>query len=106
MTDEAAGMKGKRIRTWDTCMAYLYSLEASGHNPRQTKSHRYRNRIGHKFSYFPATHGGAYLCTGCGRCVKSCPAGMDMRKILKALVQAAPETAAEAGAETGTETKA
>jgi ferredoxin len=83
ITDEAAGMSGERIRTWDSCMFYQYTLEASGHNPRPTKAERYRNRIGHKFSYHPTNYKGQFGCSGCGRCIKACPVSLDIRQVLQ-----------------------
>ncbi|MBU1140502.1 MAG: 4Fe-4S dicluster domain-containing protein [Proteobacteria bacterium] len=86
ITDETQGMKGSRIRSWDNCMSALFTMEASGHNPRPTKAHRLKNRVGHKFSYYPDLHDGVISCCGCGRCIKSCPAGVDIREIvLKAI---------------------
>lgn len=84
ITDESAGLTGKRIRTWDNCMSYEFTLEGSGHNPRPTKAHRLRNRVGHKFSYYPDLHEGIIACCGCGRCIKSCPVSVDIRAIVKA----------------------
>jgi ferredoxin len=83
ITDEPAGMSGERIRTWDSCMFYQYTLEASGHNPRPTKAERYRNRIGHKFSYHPTNYNGQFGCSGCGRCIKACPVSLDIRQVLR-----------------------
>ncbi|MDP2847112.1 MAG: 4Fe-4S dicluster domain-containing protein [Humidesulfovibrio sp.] len=87
ITDENSGMKGKRLRTWDTCMSALYTLEGSGHNPRVSRAHRLRNRVGHKFCYHPqefpaATAQPEFSCTGCGRCIKSCPVSVDIRSIV------------------------
>ena len=82
ITDEAHGLSGKRLRSWDTCMSYQFTLEASGHNPRPAKSHRLRNRVGHKFSYYPSLHDGLTACCGCGRCIRKCPAGVDIREIV------------------------
>ena len=79
-----------RLRSWDTCMASLYTLEASGHNPRTQKAARLKNRVGHKFAYFIRNNDGRISCCGCGRCIKSCPSSVDIRKIVKdALAQAA-----------------
>ena len=75
---------GDRLRTWDACMFSLYTREASGHNPRPTAAHRYRNRVSHKFSYYPARQG-KILCTGCGRCIRGCPAGLDIRDVLNGI---------------------
>ncbi len=85
ITDEEFGLSGVRIRTWDHCMSYMFTQEASGHNPRAPKASRMRNRIGHKFCYYPEQHGGVLSCTGCGRCVRSCPAGIDIRRIVASM---------------------
>lgn len=84
ITDDDQGLESRRIRTWDNCMSNTFTLEGSGHNPRPTKAHRLKNRIGHKFSYYPDLHGGVMACCGCGRCIKQCPAGVDIRQIVKA----------------------
>jgi len=82
ISDEPSGLAGKRVRSWDNCMSYLFTLEGSGHNPRPTKAHRLRNRVGHKFSYYPELHQGIFACCGCGRCIKSCPVCVDIREIV------------------------
>ncbi len=86
ITDEAKGGQGARLRSWDNCMSFQFTLEASGHNPRPTKAHRLKNRVGHKFSYHPGNHGGQIACCGCGRCIKSCPVGVDIREIVLAAI--------------------
>ncbi|MHA2400258.1 MAG: 4Fe-4S dicluster domain-containing protein [Promethearchaeota archaeon] len=73
--------RGRRIRIWDTCQSCLYSLETSGHNPRDTKIQRCRNRIMHKFSYYPENYE-LLGCVGCGRCIAVCPANNDILTIL------------------------
>ncbi|MBU1228408.1 MAG: 4Fe-4S dicluster domain-containing protein [Proteobacteria bacterium] len=101
ITDENSGMKGRRLRTWDTCMSALYTLEGSGHNPRFSRAHRLRNRVGHKFCYHPrefpqaaaAPSGLEFSCTGCGRCIKSCPVAVDIRGIVLDILAAAAEKA-------------
>lgn len=94
ITDEKCGMEGVRLRTWDNCMSNLFTMEASGHNPRPTKAHRLKNRVGHKFSYYPTLHGGNMACSGCGRCIKSCPVSVDIRSIVQKAI-AAPAAAEE-----------
>ncbi|QGY40382.1 hydrogenase [Pseudodesulfovibrio cashew] len=92
ITDEKFGMEGVRMRTWDNCMSALFTMEASGHNPRPTKAHRLKNRVGHKFSYYPSLHDGNIACVGCGRCIKSCPVSVDIRAIVQnAIAAPAPE---------------
>ncbi|MDZ7838061.1 MAG: 4Fe-4S dicluster domain-containing protein [Actinomycetota bacterium] len=38
--DEKDNQQGKRYRCWDFCTSYLYTLEASGHNPRAELSQK------------------------------------------------------------------
>ncbi len=68
-----------RERVWDSCMYFVYSLEASGHNPRKERTKRAQNRFMHKFFYQPLQYK-EYGCTGCGRCIDTCPAGYDIRQ--------------------------
>lgn len=84
-TDEQTLEKGERIRSWDSCMFYHFTLEASGHNPRPTKFLRYRNRVGHKFVFYPEKYDGITACTGCGRCIRYCPVSVDISKIVAQL---------------------
>jgi ferredoxin len=80
--DEGKGGKGKRIRIWDSCMFPIFTKEASGHNPRHLSKERFRQRVMHKYSYFVDNYGES-LCTGCGRCIVACPAGVDIREVIK-----------------------
>ncbi|MCE5243164.1 MAG: 4Fe-4S dicluster domain-containing protein [Syntrophobacteraceae bacterium] len=96
ITDETKGLSGKRLRSWDNCMSFQFTLEASGHNPRPTKAHRLKNRVGHKFSYYPTLHEGLLACCGCGRCIKSCPVSVDIREIvLRAIEHAKAQEVSE-----------
>ncbi|MBN1671930.1 MAG: 4Fe-4S dicluster domain-containing protein [Kiritimatiellae bacterium] len=80
-SDEPLAGKTKRIRFQDACMFPLFTLEASGHNPRTTQGQRLRQRISHKFSYTVKNQGDIF-CVGCGRCVQHCPVNIDLREIL------------------------
>lgn len=80
--DIAYGRVGKRDRTYDSCMFTLYSSEASGHNPRPSIKERWRQRLLHKFTYYPQQHG-EVGCTGCGRCSKACPSKIDIREVIR-----------------------
>ena len=82
IVDEALTNKGQRVRNWDSCLSTLYSLETSGHNPRPTNRERTRQRIMHKFNYFPKNFD-QIACVGCGRCILYCPAGFDIRQTIK-----------------------
>lgn len=94
ITDEQSGHQGVRLRSWDNCMSFQFTLEASGHNPRPTKAHRLKNRVGHKFSYYPTLHNGTIACCGCGRCIKSCPVSVDIRQIVLKALETTPATQA------------
>jgi sulfhydrogenase subunit beta (sulfur reductase) len=89
ITDETKDMRGERLRSWDSCMSYQYTSEASGHNPRPTRLERFRNRVGHKFSYIPEKYDGLIGCCGCGRCIRSCPVSVDIRKVVDGLKEEA-----------------
>jgi len=82
IVDEDLNGKGERVRHWDSCLSSLYSQETSGHNPRPTNRERTRQRLMHKFNYFPKNVG-RIACVGCGRCVLYCPADSDIRETIK-----------------------
>ena len=62
----------------------LFTLHASGANPRQSGKERMRQRVMHKFKYFVDNNGKA-ACTGCGRCIRYCPVNLDIRDVLNIL---------------------
>lgn len=76
----------ERIRCWDACTGEAYRKIAGGHNPRQAKGQRLRNRIYCKFDYYPKQYG-PMACTGCGRCVEMCPVNIDITEILRDLTE-------------------
>jgi len=79
--DEMRGFKGRRARMWDSCMYPEYTIHTSGHNPRPARMNRIRNRVYHKFKYYPNNFN-EYLCVGCGRCVDKCPVNIDIIDII------------------------
>jgi ferredoxin len=79
--DDALTGRGERVRSWDSCLFPLYSLETSGHNPRPSGRERTRQRIMHKFNYYPKNFG-RVACVGCGRCILYCPVQFDIRQSL------------------------
>ncbi len=83
--DELKGGRGARLRIWDTCMSGLYSAHASGHNPRAENWQRFRNRFMHKLKYFMDKYADGIMCVGCGRCIRFCPAGIDIRQVCERL---------------------
>ena len=81
--DEVHGTVGERIRNWDSCMFPLFTLHGSGHNPRDQKWQRVRQRFMHKLKYYVDKYGAGVQCTGCGRCVRYCPVNIDIRRVAK-----------------------
>jgi len=81
VTDEMVHENGRRLRTWDSCMYSLFTLHASGHNPRPSQKERTRQRFMHKFSYSVDNYGELF-CVGCGRCIKHCPVNIDLREVI------------------------
>jgi ferredoxin len=81
ITDEKRGLKGERVRTWDSCMYPEYTVHASGYNPRPARMNRLRNRFYHKFKYYPDLYN-VIGCTGCGRCIRHCPVNIDIIDII------------------------
>lgn len=84
IVDEGTAACGQRVRNWDTCQYCIYTLEASGHNPRPTGRERARQRLMHKFDYYLVNQG-VIGCVGCGRCVQLCPVNLDIRQTLAEL---------------------
>ena len=84
IADEAQDNTGQRVRNWDSCMFDLFTLHASGHNPRPSQKQHLRQRVMHKFSYTVDRYAQTF-CVGCGRCVNRCPVNIDIREILDEL---------------------
>lgn len=79
--DEVNQDQGDRIRLWDSCMFPLFTLHGSGHNPRNQKVQRVRQRFMHKLKYYQEKYGTGVACVGCGRCVSACPVNIDIRQV-------------------------
>ncbi len=79
--DETSGLSGVRMRNWDSCMFPLFTLHGSGHNPRNTKIQRVRQRFMHKLKYYVDKYDNGIQCVGCGRCIKHCPVNIDIRRV-------------------------
>jgi ferredoxin len=94
IVDEAAGDAGCRLRNWDSCQFGMFTLHASGHNPRPDQPSRQRQRLMHKFVIYPEKFDDM-LCTGCGNCYRNCPVNLGVLSVLKS-VAAQPATAARA----------
>lgn len=80
-TDSAHGV---RRRNWDSCQTAKFTVHSSGYNPRASQTERFRQRVEHKFSIYSSRFG-EVLCTGCGRCSRLCPSGMNLAEVLSQL---------------------
>ena len=83
--DEEMATGAKRVRLWDTCQFPLFTLQGSGFNPRPSAKERMRQRVMHKFNYYPKEFG-LLACVGCGRCVRECPVNLDIREIIRTIM--------------------
>jgi sulfhydrogenase subunit beta (sulfur reductase) len=79
--DEADTKQGQRLRAWDSCGMRIFTLHASGHNPRDKQGQRWRQRVYHKFAYYPERLG-TLGCVGCGKCSRACPVDMNLKQHL------------------------
>jgi sulfhydrogenase subunit beta (sulfur reductase) len=83
IVDEAGVSKGRRYRIWDCC-SFSGFTKMAGHQPRVGRHARYRQRIMHKFKY-TVDNANVTACVGDGRCIRHCPAGVDIGEILESL---------------------
>ncbi|GAB4034164.1 MAG: 4Fe-4S dicluster domain-containing protein [Elusimicrobiota bacterium] len=77
---------GARIRSWDSCQFETFATVAGGENFREERSMRQRHRVYRKFK-FPVDKFNRFFCTGCGRCSRTCMAGINLKEILKEVAE-------------------
>ncbi len=77
---------GHRARTWDSCQFETFAKVAGGENFREARADRQRHRYSRKFK-FPLDKFSRFFCTGCGRCTRTCMAGISLKETLKTLAK-------------------
>jgi ferredoxin len=81
VSDEKIKDTGVRYKSYDSCNNVYFTLMAGGHNPRNVKYRRWRQRSMHKFVYYKERFG-VNLCVGCGKCTISCPVNISIFEVV------------------------
>jgi sulfhydrogenase subunit beta (sulfur reductase) len=80
INDELTKQEGTRFRSLDSCAFPVYT-KMPMENPRTEKWRRVRQKVCHKFGFFPMSFN-VIACTGCGRCIRLCPVNWDITQTL------------------------
>ncbi len=75
---------GERKRVWDSCQLEEFASVAGGENFREERSSRQRHRYYRKFDYSVKKYH-KFFCTGCGRCSRTCMAGISLIETVNSL---------------------
>ncbi len=81
INDEKEKGQTKRVRCWDSCQFSTYTRMPM-ENPREEKWRRVRQKVSHKYLFFPMSFGNKVACTGCGRCIRLCPVNWDITQVI------------------------
>ena len=79
---------GVRYRIWNSCQMDDFAKVAGGEDFRKGRESRQRHRYYRKFKY-PVDKFNRYFCTGCGRCTRTCMAGISLIDTVNALAPTA-----------------
>ncbi|PKL72701.1 hypothetical protein CVV26_00330 [Candidatus Kuenenbacteria bacterium HGW-Kuenenbacteria-1] len=74
--------KGQRVQCWASCFYQEFSEIAGGYKFLDSTAKRIYNWYYHKFVRIPEEYSFSG-CVGCGRCIKVCPAGINIRETLE-----------------------
>lgn len=78
--------KFRRFKHWDSCLLLAFARVAGGANPRARRVERLQNRFEKKFDFLISTLG-HWGCTGCGRCTQACAGDIDVREVIRDVLQ-------------------
>jgi len=81
--DQASGTRG---RVLDSCFYHDFSEVAGGHRFLDSTARRIYFWYYHKFVRIPEQYN-LPGCLECGRCIKACPVGIDIGKVLKEILK-------------------
>lgn len=84
LNDESTDDQFVKVRSYDSCQLNGYARVAGGASPRPLMTDRFRNRYLCKFCYMQSNFQ-SIGCTGCGRCIDACPAGIDFREVVQSI---------------------
>ncbi len=76
---------GIRYRIWNSCQMDDFAKVAGGEDFRKGRDTRQRHRYYRKFKY-PVDKFNRYFCTGCGRCTRTCMAGINLVETVNSLL--------------------
>jgi sulfhydrogenase subunit beta (sulfur reductase) len=79
------GAGGSRSRVWNSCQMDDFARVATGEDFRPGRDARQRHRYYRKFQYSVWKYR-QYFCTGCGRCTRTCMAGISLVETVNALL--------------------
>ncbi|MBU1167636.1 4Fe-4S dicluster domain-containing protein [Patescibacteria group bacterium] len=82
--------EGTRKRVWDSCYYHEFSEVAGGHRFLDTTKDRIKFWYYHKFARIPNEYK-MLGCVSCGRCTKTCPAGINLEENLKNIFDSSKE---------------
>ncbi|MFC1887883.1 4Fe-4S dicluster domain-containing protein, partial [Candidatus Cloacimonadota bacterium] len=71
----------EKIKNWDTCQYPAFEKVAAGEDPLSKLYKRLKNRYMCKYIYKPDMFG-EIACTGCGRCIDACIAGINKNEVI------------------------
>lgn len=74
--------EGQRKQCWTSCFYQEFSEIAGGYKFLDNTAKRIYNWYYHKFVRIPEEYSFSG-CVGCGRCIKVCPAGINIREELE-----------------------
>ena len=77
----------RACKNWDACQFAMFTLHASGHNPRHVPGRSGSGSGSTTSSSIYPEKFGEILCTGCGNCTRNCPVGAGRAAVLKTIAE-------------------